>query len=129
MGSPIASLIVADWIREGTVREIVREMHDEAERRTRLARTILGDALPGSHVPSFHIWLEMPSESVTHLSNYARQRGVITTPMSAPIVDPNLICGLRVSIGAPDRTEDLEVALKVLAAGLGDDSEHHASVI
>jgi len=129
MGSPIASLIVADWIRDGTVREIVRAMHKEAERRTRLARTILSNALPTFQMPSFHIWLEMSPENVGRLSNYARRQGVITTPMSAPIVDPSLISGLRVSIGAPERIEDLETALKVLAAGLTDNSEHHASVI
>jgi DNA-binding transcriptional MocR family regulator len=129
MGSPIASLIVADWIRDGTVHDIVREMHDEAERRTRLAKQILGEALPASQVPSFHIWLDIPSEDVARLSNYARRQGVITTPMSAPIVDANLISGLRVSIGAPERIEDLEAALKVLAAGLAGNSEHHTSVI
>ncbi len=129
MGSPIASLIIADWIRDGTVRKIVRSMREEAERRTRVAKSILGEALPVKQTPSFHVWLEMPADEVSRLSNYARRHGVITTPLSAPVVDQNLISGMRVSIGAPDRIEDLEAALKVLAAGLNDNSEHHSSYI
>ncbi len=129
MGSPIGSLIIADWIRDGTVRKIVRLMRKEAERRTEIAREILGDALPRDQVPSFHIWLDMPADEVSKVSNYARRHGVITTPMSAPIVDQKLISGLRLSIGAPDKIEDLESALKVLAAGLSDSSEHHSSIM
>lgn len=129
MGSPIASMIIVDWIRDGTVRKIVRSMHDEADRRTRLAKSILGGSLPARQVPSFHVWLEMPADEVSRLSNYARRHGVLTTPLSAPVVDQSLICGMRVSIGAPDRVEDLESALKVLAAGINDDTEHHTSYI
>ncbi|MCW5691635.1 MAG: PLP-dependent aminotransferase family protein [Pseudolabrys sp.] len=129
MGSPIASMIIADWIRDGTVRKIVRGMHEEADRRTRLAKSILGDAMPARQPPSFHIWLEMPADEVSRLANYSRRHGVLTTPLSAPVVDQTLICGMRVSIGAPERIEDLESALRVLAAGLSDDTEHHTSYI
>jgi DNA-binding transcriptional MocR family regulator len=129
MGSPIGSLIISDWIRDGTVRKILRSMRDEAEQRTKIAKTILGDALPWNQAPSFHIWIELPGDEVGKLSNYARRHGVITTPMLAPIVDQNLISGLRVSIGAPDKIEDLESALKILAAGLTDSIEHHSSII
>jgi DNA-binding transcriptional MocR family regulator len=129
MGSPIASMAISDWIRDGTVRKIVHLMHDEADRRTRLAKAILGNVLSAQRVPSFHVWLEMPADEVNRLSNYARRHGVLTTPLSAPVVDQTLICGMRVSIGAPDRIEDLESALKVLAAGINEDTEHHTSYI
>jgi hypothetical protein len=49
--------------------------------------------------------------------------------MPAPIVDQSLISGLRVSIGAPEKIENLEWALKILAAGMEDSAEHHPSII
>ena len=129
MGSPIGSLIIAEWIRDETVTNIVRSMREEAARRTQIAKTILGPALPSNQRPSFHIWIGMSPEDVARTTNYARRHGVITTPMSAPIVDQNLICGLRVSIGAPEKIENLEWALKVLVAGMQDTVEHHSSII
>lgn len=128
MGSPLASLMISEWIRDETVTNIVRGMRNEAAKRTHLAKSILGSALPSHQRPSFHIWIGMSAEDVSRTSNYARRHGVITTPMSAPIVDPALITGLRVSIGAPEKIENLEWALKILAAGM-ESSEQHPSII
>jgi DNA-binding transcriptional MocR family regulator len=129
MGSPIGSLIIAEWIRDETATNIVRSMREEATRRTQIAKSVLGHALSPNQRPSFHIWLSLSQEDVARVSNYARQHGVITTPMSAPIVDQSLISGLRISIGAPDKIENLEWALKILATGIADSDEHHSSII
>jgi hypothetical protein len=54
---------------------------------------------------------------------------VITTPSSALLVDPSLISGLRISIGVPDRIEDLEWALRQLAGSLEPTNEADMSII
>jgi DNA-binding transcriptional MocR family regulator len=63
----------------------------------------------------------MPAAQVERVATMARSQGVITTPMSAMVVDERVISGMRLSIGAPDRIEDLEWALRVIAQAIAAD--------
>jgi hypothetical protein len=129
MASPLGSLLLSEWIREGIVNTIIRSAKAEAATRTKLAKSLLGDLLAPSQHPSFHIWVERSTEETLHAASYARHHGVITTPWSAPIVDSNLISGLRLAIGAPETIEDLGFALQIVADAFHPHREDVSSII
>ncbi|WP_063628379.1 PLP-dependent aminotransferase family protein [Bradyrhizobium sp. WSM1417] len=118
MASPISSMIASEWIENGTAARVRQSLIQEAKNRVQLASQILRPYVRAGHPTSFHVWLDLPSQSVEQVAARALQRGVITTPTSALLVDPTLISGLRISIGVPERLEDLEWALRQLASAL-----------
>ncbi|MCK1568599.1 PLP-dependent aminotransferase family protein (plasmid) [Bradyrhizobium sp. 183] len=129
MASPISSMIASEWIENGLAAKVRQSLAQEAKNRVKLASQILRPHVRANHPPSFHVWLDLPSGAVEHVAARALQRGVITTPSSALLVDPSLISGLRVSIGVPDRIEDLEWALRQLAGSLEPTNEADMSII
>lgn len=129
MASPISSMIASEWIENGLAAKVRQSLAQEAKNRVKLASQILRPHVRPNHPPSFHVWLDLPSGAVEHVAARALQRGVITTPSSALLVDPSLISGLRISIGVPDRIEDLEWALRQLAGSLEPTNEADMSII
>lgn len=129
MASPISSMIVAEWINSGTAARVKQSLVQEATKRVKLASQILQPYVRADHPPSFHIWLELPSDRAQHVAARALQRGVITTPPFALLVDPSLISGLRIAIGVPENLADLEWALRQLAAALQNQGEPDLSII
>lgn len=123
MASPISSLIVSEWIKSGTAARVKQSLVQEARKRVKLASQILHPYIRADHPASFHVWLDLPSDAVHHVAARALQRGVITTPSFALLVDPSLISGLRIAIGVPENIADLEWALRQLAASLESEGE------
>jgi DNA-binding transcriptional MocR family regulator len=123
-------LIATQWIEDGAADAIAAEIRDEMTARLDLARAILGPAIepPGSpHAP--HIWLPMGELAAERLASRALRGGVEITPPGAPIVEPGLISGARLCLGAaPDRAA-LERGLRVVAEGLSGADERARAVI
>jgi DNA-binding transcriptional MocR family regulator len=129
MASPLASLMVSEWIQDGTLQAIITTVRNEAVARTQLAHSILGDLIDHEQQPSFHVWIERSHEEVLQAVSYTAHRGVVTTPLSAPIVDPSLISGLRLSIAAPESREQLARALNVVVEAFQPFREDSPSII
>ncbi|MGV7214868.1 aminotransferase-like domain-containing protein [Bradyrhizobium sp. UFLA05-112] len=129
MASPISSFIVSEWIRTGTAARVKQSLVQEAKKRVKLASQILRPHIRPDHPASFHVWLDLPSDTAQQVAARSLQRGVITTPPSALLVEPSLISGLRISIGVPENIEDLEWALRQVAAALEVGNEASMSII
>src|SRR5206468_5142337 len=99
MASRISSMSVAEWVNSGTAARVKQSLVLEATKRVKLASEILHPYVRANHPPSFHVWLDLPSDKAQHVAARALQRGVITTPSFALLVDPSLISGLRIAIG------------------------------
>jgi DNA-binding transcriptional MocR family regulator len=129
MASPLASLMVSEWIQDGTLNAIITTVRNEAVARTDIAHKILGPLIDPKQQPSFHVWIDRSHEEVLQAVSYTAHRGVVTTPLSAPIVDPTLISGLRLSIAAPESRDELARALKVVVEAFQPYREDSPSII
>lgn len=115
----LSSLILTQWIEDGSADAIADELILETRRRSELARRILALPAPTPTQPAGqHLWLPMSELEAERAAGRALRAGVEVTPPSAPIVEPELISGLRVCLGAPPDLATLEHALGVLAAAL-----------
>ncbi|MCA6111561.1 hypothetical protein [Bradyrhizobium cenepequi] len=101
----------------------------EARKRVKLASQILRPHIRPDRPASFHVWLDLPSDAAQRVAARALQRGVITTPPSALLVEPSLISAPRISIGVPEHVEDLEWALRQMAASLEVGKEADMAII
>ena len=123
-------LIATQWIEDGAADLIAAEIRDEMTGRLDLARAILGPAIspPGSpHAP--HIWLPMDELAAERLAGRVLRGGVEVTPPAAPIVEPGLVSGVRVCLGAAADRAALERGLRVVAAALAGTEERSRAVI
>lgn len=118
----MGALIATQWIEDGTADEIVAEIGTELSERMALARARLGGhlALAGDRRCP-HLWLPMGELEAERLVARALRAGVQLTPAAAAVVDPSLASGVRLCIGAPASSAQLEIALdrvsSVLASG------------
>lgn len=118
--APQAGAAIVSWLVE-TERavDIIKSLRGEAAERLALARRILPEgAVPGGHPPSFHIWLESEELQAERAYSRALRLGVAMTPPDAPSVEPNLMSGLRLCLGAPDTTASLERGLEFVRDAL-----------
>jgi DNA-binding transcriptional MocR family regulator len=123
-------LIATQWIEDGAADAIATEIREEMTGRLALARDILGPAIapPGSpHAP--HVWLPMDELAAERLASRVLRGGVEVTPPAAPIVEPGLISGARLCLGAAADRDTLERGLSVVAAALAGTEERSRAVI
>jgi hypothetical protein len=116
------SLIATQWIEDETADALVQEVRTEIDARRRLAAQILGDALEMGAGAAPHVWAPMSELAAERLAGRCLREGVEVTPPSAPLIDPSLICGVRLCLGAPRDRATLERALTVVASALRNDA-------
>lgn len=123
-------LIATQWIEDGTADLIVAEVRAEMTARLALAREILGPAIetPAS-ASAPHVWLPMSELEAERLAGRALRGGVELTPPGAPIVEPGLVTGARLCLGAARDRAELEQGLRIVAAALADVNEGSRGVI
>src|SRR5262249_45680185 len=124
------SLIVSQWIEDGVADTIADELVAETRKRVALARSILGlkDASP-ARPDGQHLWFPMSELDAERVAGRALRAGVEVTPPSAPIVEPELISGVRVCLGTAPDIATLERALRVVAGALRSDTEEPARAV
>lgn len=123
--SALPSLICVQWIEDGSADAIADEVLGEIAARHALARSILGQsATPAT--AGLHLWLPMSELDAERVAGRAMRAGVEVTPPSAPIVDPRLISGLRLCLGAAQDRTTLERALRIVAAAISSDVDETA---
>jgi DNA-binding transcriptional MocR family regulator len=117
MAAPLTAEIASRWIVDGTGDRLARVRRAEYARRQDLAARILG-ALPRRTQPSaMHLWLELPDHwPADAFALEARIRGAAVCPTSNFAQVRNAANGVRVSLSAPRRLEDLERGLSIIAA-------------
>jgi len=114
----MGALIATAWMEEGIADEIAAEVRQEVCVRVALAKSILGAALDPAAGSAPHLWLPMPELQAERLAARAARAGVEVTPPSAPVVDPQLMQGVRLCVGAVREREVLKAALETVATAL-----------
>ncbi|SDD72659.1 transcriptional regulator, GntR family [Sphingomonas sp. YR710] len=115
----MGAMIASQWIEDGSAAEIVSEMQAEMQQRGAIARRMLGDVMELPADPRCpHIWLPMPELAAERMAARALRAGVEVTPPSAPVVDPDLISGVRVCVGAIADHRQVESALRIIAMSM-----------
>jgi len=114
MASPISCAILERWVVDGTAVSIGTSIRMEAAWRMALARETLPELrVPCDHA-GFHAWLPMPLLAAERTARRAATAGVILTPPTAVMPDPDVgDSGLRLCLGGPSRA-DLSRALTTL---------------
>lgn len=114
-------LIFAQWMEDGTADRVLAGVCAEAALRQRMARDILGSAIAAPHSEhAMHVWLPMSAERAGRVRARALQGNVEVTPPDAPFVDPAMIDGLRVCLGAAHDAGRCEQGLRVVRAALDE---------
>jgi DNA-binding transcriptional MocR family regulator len=121
------SLIATQWIEDGTADTLAQEVRAEIDARRKLAFQLLGDALELGAGGAPHVWAPMSELAAERLAGRCLREGVELTPPSAPIIEPSLISGVRLCLGAPRDRATLERALGVVASALRNDAAVGAS--
>ena len=123
-------LIAGQWIEDGVADAILAEIREETAARVALARSILGDALATPASPTVpHLWLPMDELEAERLAGRALRGGAEVTPPAAPIVEPGMVTGVRLALGAASDRNELEAGLRIVAAALTDVEERARPVI
>ena len=117
--SPMLAELAATWIEDGTAARIAAQKREEVALRNRIARRILGRVT--GDVRSSHLWLELPPRwTADTFAEEARRRRVRVASGTAFAVGSDVPRAVRISIGAPATTGDLEAALQIIA-GIGSE--------
>ena len=123
-------LIATQWIEDGTADAIVAEVQAEMTTRLAMACEILGGSIEAPmSISAPHVWLPMSELDAERIAGRALRGGVELTPPSAPVVAPGLTTGVRLCLGAARDREELERALRIVAAAVADVDERSRAVI
>jgi len=120
--SGFGGLVATQWIEDGAADQIVAEVREEAAARLALARDILGGAIePARSDCAPHVWLPMSELEAERLAGRALRGGAEVTPPDAPIVEPGLVTGVRVCLGAAPDRQTLRQGLEIVAGALSSE--------
>ncbi|MCU9529809.1 aminotransferase-like domain-containing protein [Pseudomonas mosselii] len=118
--SPLNLDIACQWISDGTAARRLAWQREELAERWRLARALLGNALPVDGVPSPHVWLATPGEAEALVAR-CRAQGVEIVPASVFAVGTERVRAVRVSLSAAHSRAQLKQGLELVGAGLTRD--------
>ncbi|RKF23451.1 PLP-dependent aminotransferase family protein [Altericroceibacterium spongiae] len=113
----LSGLVFSQWEQDGTADRIADDVIAESETRTRMAASILGNAMamPGAG-RSLHVWMPMPMLDAERLSARALRASIALTPPDGPIVDAVAPSGVRLCLGGIRSRDALEQTLRDIAA-------------
>lgn len=114
--SPLSCAVMERWMVDGTAETLRAAIHMEAERRTALARSILGGAIRLSEPSGFHVFLPLSRSEADRIAAAAAAAGVMVTPPRAIAANrESKASGLRLCLGAPS-LPDLRAGLSRIAS-------------
>ena len=124
--SPLGAEIAASAIEDGTAARVVAAKRHAIATRYGLASRILGKI----GEPSPHLWLKMPLRWPAEVfAAEARRRGVRVALASSFAARTPAPQAIRISLGAPDTTAELEHGLQLIAALLERQPETEGAAI
>jgi DNA-binding transcriptional MocR family regulator len=112
-------LVMASWVEDGSGFAIAAAMLAEVTARWELAAGILSVAGEAGFPLSPHLWLPLDELETERTAGRAQRAGVIVTPPELPLLDPKLISGLRICIGAAANRIDIALGLERLRGAVG----------
>ena len=117
MATPLTAEIASRWIVDGTGDRLARARRAEYVRRQQLAQRAFSGLPHRTHPTSMHLWLELPELwPADSFALEARIRGAAVCPTSSFAQSRSAPNGVRVSLSAPRRTEDLERGLNIVTS-------------
>lgn len=118
--SPLSCAVMERWMADGTAETLRAAIRMEADRRTTLARTILGSAMRRPETAGFHIFLPMRRPDADRIAAAAAASGVaVTLPRAIAADRESEESGLRLCLGGPS-LPDLRAGLTRIATLLED---------
>lgn len=131
MATSLMAEVVARWLEEGAISEILQWHRQEASRRQSIAEGILAGADFERDTVSYGLWLHLPEPwRQSDFALQARERGVLVAPSEAFMVGRNAAQhAVRVSFGEAADDAALERALRVLASLLTERPLLHAAAV
>lgn len=114
MASPIASMMMEEWLTDGTASSVATSICLDAAKRCDLARTLLPPGRVSASAAGFHLWLPMPVIEAEIFARRAAGGGVVVPSPTMFLVDPDAAqSGIRLSLGGPPIAE-LERGLTIV---------------
>ena len=126
----ISSLIACQWIEDGTADAIADTVTAEIGARNALVRRKLGRLLEkeaDGRCP--HLWIPLGELEAERLAARAQRGGVLLTPPDAPVVNRQLISGVRLCVGGELSQARLEGAIDVVADALAAGRERSLTLV
>ena len=118
--SPLSCAVMERWMLDGTAETLRAAIRMEAQRRTDLARGILGPVLRRSEIAGFHVFLPLPRPEADRVAAACAAAGVaVTLPRAIAADRDNRDSGLRLCLGAP-ALPDLRSGLARIASILAE---------
>jgi DNA-binding transcriptional MocR family regulator len=115
MSTPLTTVLMTQWMHDGSAARLLAGVRDEARARQILARQILAGSLQGPG-DGIHVWLPLPSYWTSHeLARTARADGLAVASSDAfyaGVQPPNTI---RISLGSIRERARLAAALRKLS--------------
>ena len=130
-GAPVlGAALAAEWIRSGVAAEIVAANVSEIGRRAAIASARLGGRIdPAAFRGAPHLWLPMSELDAERVTGRAMRAGLSLTPPRAPYLDGVEVKGLRLCLGGPRDTAELQRGFDLLAAALGEGAAECGDVV
>lgn len=121
--APLGVEMACALIELGADVTVASILKTEAKARVRLAQRVLAlDTVPMPEGAP-HLWLPMPPLRAEKLARLSSERGVRLTPPDASFVGGDCAGGVRLSIMATTNRDDLERALRTVAALMDEPEE------
>lgn len=115
MVSPLSCAFMEQWLTDGTAQAVSQAIQVESDRRTALARQMLGGLMRERDHRGYHVWLPMRAQEAQRLEHAARALGVLITPPASTSANPEAEDGgIRLCLGSPSMAE-LSTALGAIA--------------
>jgi DNA-binding transcriptional MocR family regulator len=113
--SPVVAEMAASAIEDGTAARLATLRRDAIALRGRIARRMLGRHAGASDERSPHLWIPLPPRWTSEsFAGAARGRGVRVATAAQFAMTKDVPNAIRISIGAPSSTGELETALRAL---------------
>jgi DNA-binding transcriptional MocR family regulator len=123
---PLSCAVMERWMLDGTAETLRGAVRMEADRRTALARSILGDALVKSEIVGFHAFMPMKRVEADRLAAACAAAGVaVTAPRAIAANRGDKDSGIRLCLGTPP-LPDLRAGLTKIAALLAEQLSNSA---
>lgn len=114
--SAFSCAVVDEWLANGAVASIQRDLRHEARRRSKLAVSLLGSSELVWHPDAYNVWLPMTRDAADGAVSAAAEIGLkLTSPQTMMVDQKDRASGLRICIGGPS-LEELAASLEILAA-------------
>jgi DNA-binding transcriptional MocR family regulator len=123
MTNPVSALLMAQALGDGVTKSVAQSVRAEAQRRTAIARGILGKYMAPQPHDGLHVWLPMTTALARDVVLAAARHSITLAPPEAFMADPDARqTGLRLCLGAVSE-HDLRKALAVIARLLSPEGD------